>query len=194
MNEIAAIVLAAGQSKRMGAPKLLLPWGKTTVLGQVLITLQEAGLTRILVVVGAYQEQVRAEALAHGASTVFNPDYAEGEMLSSLQVGLRSLAPETRAALICLGDQPQIRSETIRLLCRAFQNSGSLLVIPTYQHRRGHPWLIARPLWQEALALTRETTPRHLLEKYSDQIQYVLADASVLQDLDTPEDYHLSHP
>lgn len=194
MDEIAAIILAAGQSKRMGAPKLLLPWGRTTVLGQVLDTLRQAGLTRLLVVSGAYRQEIEAVANACGAETVFNPNYATGEMLSSLQVGLQALPDKVEAALICLGDQPQMQAETVRRICQTFLERRTLLVIPRYQERNGHPWLIARPLWPEMLALSGEATARQFLQAHAHQICHVPADASILRDLDTPEAYQQERP
>ncbi len=194
MNEIAAIVLAAGESRRMGQPKLLLPWGQTSVLGQVIETLRQAGIEEVLVVVGAWREEIEKAASGYGVRSVFNAGFAQGEMLSSIQCGLRAQLPGTRAALICLGDQPQVREETVRNVCAAYRQSGASLVIPSCQNRRGHPWLAARPLWEELLALPREATPRAFLQAHSQEVQYVPADESILQDLDTPEEYLRQRP
>lgn len=194
MDKISAVILAAGQAKRMGAPKLLLPWGKTTVLGQVLGTLRQAGLSRLLVVTGAYRQEIETVASAFGAETVFNPDYATGEMLASLQVGLRALPNEVEAALICLGDQPQMQAETVQRICQTFLEQRPPLVIPHYQGRNGHPWLIARSLWPELLALTGEVTARQFLHAHAHQVCHVPANASILRDLDTPEAYQQERP
>jgi len=192
-NNIAAILLAAGLSSRMGRPKLLLPWGATTVLGQVVSTFALAGMEKIIVVTGGARKQIEglvAElAKDFPVRAVYNPQYSHGEMLSSIQAGLAALDSQTRAALIGLGDQPQVREETVRLICAAFVQVKSPLVIPRFQNRRGHPWLAARPLWPKILALTAPTTPRQYLNTYTGQVEYVAADQSILQDLDTPEDY-----
>ena len=82
---ISAIILAAGESKRMGQPKMLLPWGKVSVLGQVISTFQSAGIEDIIVVTGGAHEQVEEIVKENGARSVFNRNYANGEMLSSLQ-------------------------------------------------------------------------------------------------------------
>jgi molybdenum cofactor cytidylyltransferase len=115
-------------------------------------------------------------------------------MLSSIQTGLAGMGPGVLAALIGLGDQPQVREETIRSIGAAFLQRGSPLVIPSFQGRRGHPWLAAWSLWPEILALPISTTPRHFLNAHAGQIEYVAADASTLKDLDTPEEYDRQHP
>jgi molybdenum cofactor cytidylyltransferase len=197
-NNISAILLAAGLSSRMGQPKLLLPWGGTTVLGQVVSTFAAAGMEAIVVVTGGAREQVErlAAELAkeYPVRTVYNPEYECGEMLSSIQAGLAVLDSQARAALIGLGDQPQVREETVRHICAAFVKNKSPLVIPSFQNRRGHPWLAARPLWPKILALPISTTPRQFLNTYAGQVEYVAADESILQDLDTPEDYGHQRP
>ena len=119
---ITALILAAGQSKRMGQPKMVLPWGETTVLGQVIQTFKSAGLEEILVITGGDREQVEA-LVGDSARTIFNPNYAEGEMLSSLQVGLAGLKLSVEAALIGLGDQPQVQERSVRLVVEEYYQS-----------------------------------------------------------------------
>jgi molybdenum cofactor cytidylyltransferase len=197
-NDIIAILLAAGLSSRMGQPKLLLPWGGTTVLGQVVSTFAAAGVEEIIIVTGGARQQIEKLAAdlakVNPIRTVYNPAYARGNMLSSLQAGLGALDSRPRAALIGLGDQPQVREEIVRHICTAFTQSKSHLVFPSFQNRRGHPWLVARPLWPDILALPTSTTPRQFLNTYSGQVEYIAADESILQDLDTPEDYARHRP
>jgi molybdenum cofactor cytidylyltransferase len=192
---ISAIVLAAGQSKRMGQPKMLLPWGNLTVIEQVVTTFLNAGVKDILVVTGGAHDQVQKAIEAYSVRSVQNSEYAAGEMLSSLQLGLSKMPDPTQAALIGLGDQPQIQEESVRQVCEAYQRSLSLLIVPSFRMRRGHPWLVARPLWNELLGLRPPETPRDFLNDHADQIQYVSVDTpTVLADLDTPEDYQNSRP
>jgi len=191
---ITAIILAAGQSLRMRQPKMLLPWGEITVLGQVLATFQRAGADELLVVTGGYREQVEA-LVGKSARIVFNPEYAQGEMLSSIQRGIAKLNPETQAILVALGDQPQVQERSVRMVMEAYRQSGSSIVVPSFQMRRGHPWLVARPFWGEILAMKRSESPRDFLNRYAREIEYVTVDnSSILQDLDTPEDYLKSKP
>ena len=216
-GKVAAIILAAGESRRMGRPKPLLPWGKTTVLGQVVSVFAAAGIEEIVVVTGGARAQV--EGLVTELAREFpvraahNPNYANGGMLSSIQRGLQDLPqppPSLRdtspksfgfgggwervSALIALGDQPQVREETVRRICAAYRQNTSPLVVPSFNQRRGHPWLVDRGLWPEILALPPATTPQQFLRAHAGQVEYVPADESILQDLDTPEDYQRHRP
>ena len=205
---IAAILLAAGESRRMGQPKMLLPWGETSVLGQV-VSMFSAGLasrthqpvdpdSEIVVVTGGARAMVEAEvtrlARQFPVRSVYNPNYAVGGMVSSIQAGLREIKPGIRAALIGLGDQPQVREETVRAICATYLQTESPIVIPSFQSRRGHPWLASKALWPELLALPASTNPHQFLDAHAGQINYVAADATILQDLDTPEDYNRQRP
>ncbi len=199
---IAALILAAGQSRRMGQPKMLLPWGNTTVLGQVIATMRAAGVERIVVITGSGREEVETLVeqmvrqiadLPAGLCTVYNEHFAEGEMLSSVQAGLRHLAEKeasAQAALIAPGDQPQVQERSVRRVMQAYRQQGASLVVPSFHQRRGHPWLAARSYWDEILCLQPPASLRDFLRRHAEAIQYVeVEDAGVLQDLDTPEDY-----
>jgi molybdenum cofactor cytidylyltransferase len=197
-GELSAILLAAGESRRMGVPKLALPWGVTTVLGQVVSIFAAAGIEDILVVTGGSRQLIEGYVIQlakkYPVRAIHNPNHESGEMLSSIKVGLAGLNPGTKAALIGLGDQPQVHEETVRNICATFLQTDSPLVIPSFQDRRGHPWLAARRLWPEILALPRSTTPRQFISVHAAQIEYVAADESILKDLDTPEEYDHQHP
>lgn len=192
---IAAILLAAGESKRMGQPKLLLPWGDRTVIEHVVNTFLKAGVEDILVVTGGAHTPLEKALEPYPVRKIHNRDYATGEMLSSLQCGLREMPEQAQAALIGLGDQPQVRERSVRAICDAYRAGKSRLIVPSYQMKRGHPWLMARPLWGEFQALQSPQTPRDFLNDHSDQIQYVnLNTPTILADLDTPEEYRSSRP
>jgi molybdenum cofactor cytidylyltransferase len=198
-GEISAILLAAGESRRMGEPKLILPWANTTVLGQVVATFAAAGIEDILVVTGGARQQIEALvtrlAQKYPVRAIYNPDHEHGGMLSSIQAGLAGLDSRSCAALIGLGDQPQVREETVRRILSAFVQRESSLVIPSFQGRRGHPWLVARSLWPDILALPNSvTTARQFLDAHARQIEYVMADESSLKDLDTPKEYEQERP
>ena len=194
---ITAIILAAGQSKRMGQPKMLLPWGGTTVLGQVIETVQRAGVDNILIVTGGARKQVEKLVASYGLQFMHNENFQSGEMLSSLQTGLREARKNasTRGALIVLGDQPQVEERSVRAVVNRFVETGANLVVPSYQMRRGHPWLVARSLWEEILAMNPDESPREFLNRRAAEIEYVNLDTpSILSDLDTLEDYLKSRP
>ena len=187
---IAAVVLAAGQSRRMGSPKMILPWGNTTVIGHVVAVLQEAGVGEICVVTGGAHEQVEAALHDLGVKTVLNPRFEQDEMALSLQVGLENLSAQAQAALVVLGDQPQIQVQVVCSVMQMYETQQARLVVPSYQMRRGHPWLIDRALWSEVMALQSPCTLRDVLTSHPERIHYVPVETdSILRDLDTPEDY-----
>jgi molybdenum cofactor cytidylyltransferase len=126
---------------------------------------------------------------------VFNPDFASGEMLSSLQAGIVALSERFEVTLLALGDQPQIEGGVVQAVLAAYHQKGARLVVPSYQMRRGHPMLLHRSLWAEIMALRSPQTLRDLLQAHADQIHYVVVDtSSVLQDVDTPADYQKFRP
>ncbi len=193
---VGAVVLAAGQSRRMGTPKMLLPWGDTTVIGRVARLLKDAGVAQMVVVTGANRTEVEAALQEEEILLAHNSQYQRGEMLTSLQVGLHALREDIQAALVVLGDQPQIEGQVVRQITERAGESAQPLVVPSYQKRRGHPWLVRRALWSELYAMDGEReTLRDFLNRRAQQIEYVNVDTgSVLLDLDTPEDYQSQRP
>ena len=181
---------------------MLLPWGKTTVLGQVIETLQHAGIDQIVAVTGGARTQVEIMVTKYEVLVVHNNNYEDGEMLSSLQCGMQVLVDaidatslSSNAALICLGDQPQIQEGIITLIVDRFLKSGASLVVPSYRMRRGHPWLVSSAHWNEILKMSTPDTPRDFLNHHSSDISYInVDDSSIVSDLDTSEDYLRSRP
>lgn len=195
---ISAIILAAGESRRMGQPKMLLPWGNSTVLGHVISTFQAGGVRDIVVITGGAHDSVEKLVGQYSAQRVFNRDYLRGEMLSSLQYGLQFLLSErtgVEAALIGLGDQPQVQAEVVQKICNSFWEGKPKLIVPSFQMKRGHPWMISRSLWDHLLRWKPPQSPREFLNEHAGDIQYVEVDtSSIFADLDTPEDYEKFHP
>ncbi len=187
---ISALILAAGQSTRMGRPKMVLPWDDTTVLGHVIDVFRAEDVEDVLVVSGGHRAAVEDIAARCGARTIFNPHYAEHDMLGSLQSGLRAMPSESEACLVALGDQPQLLRSTVRTLLDSFRSTAAPLIVPSYQMRRGHPWLLGRSLWEAVLQMQAPQTPRDFLRTHADRILYLRVETpTVLADLDTPEDY-----
>jgi molybdenum cofactor cytidylyltransferase len=179
----------------MGQPKMLLRWGETTVLGHVIDVFRQSGIEDILVVTGGAREQVEEIVRVSPARSVFNEGYSKGEMLVSLQRGIQEQSHQTQATLIALGDQPQVQAGTVRLICETFQRTKSKLIVPSFQMRRGHPWLLERSLWNEVLEMDSQRSPRQFLNQHAHEIEYVSVEtASVLSDLDTMADYHRTRP
>ncbi len=184
MNRISAVILGAGKSIRMGRQKLLMPWGDTTVLGRVIFTLKAADIDDIVLVTSS---DVASKISDHNLQVVLNEN---GEMLASLQAGLKTVKSSADAVLICLGDQPQVEEGSVRSVCEAFLKNEAGLVVPSYKMRRGHPWLAARKMWSKLQGLGTEQTLRDFLNSQASEIEYVeLNTPTILQDLDTPEDY-----
>jgi molybdenum cofactor cytidylyltransferase len=187
---ISAIVLAAGESKRMGWPKMLLPWGQTTVIGKVVKTLEEGGVSDIRVVTGGARIEVEKALYDSAVKFIFNQDYAGGEMLKSAQLGLSALVKDVSAALIVLGDQPQIELPVVTTILERYATTGHTIIVPSFQMHRGHPWLIEQSLWPEILELRPPDTLRDFLAKHNHEIDYIdVETSSVIQDLDTKNDY-----
>lgn len=196
---IAAIVLAAGLSRRMGRPKMSLPWGNSTVIGHILRTLSAADVDEIYVVLGGDSGEVKQAIadvqVAKPLQTLLNPHFAELEMVHSAQLGLKALGNRFQAALVALGDQPQMETGVVNRILAAYAETGSPLVVPSYEKRRGHPWLVARTLWPAILELKRSQTLRDFLTGQAGEIRYVDVETpSVLQDIDTPADYDRYRP
>lgn len=189
-RRIGAIVLAAGLSTRMGQPKMLLPWGEETIIRHVCKEIVVSGAHHVVVVTGAEREAVERAVAGLPVETVFNPDYTEGEMLSSLQVGLRTLKGIADACLIVLGDQPQSEHEVTAGVIRAYFEGRGGIIAPSYQMQRGHPVLVDNKFWPELLALPSDGAPRDVVRAHEDAIYHLIVDTpSVLRDVDTPEDY-----
>jgi molybdenum cofactor cytidylyltransferase len=182
----------------MGQPKMLLPWGQTSVLGQVIATFAACGVQEIIIVSGGAREVVEMEALGLAdrfpVRSIYNPLHESGEMLSSLHCGLSALGSQTDTALIGLGDQPQISPEAVQKVISTFAATQASLVVPSHNHRRGHPWLVQRVLWDQLLALQPPQTLRNFLNTKAAQILYVETDSTILKDLDTPEEYQREKP
>jgi molybdenum cofactor cytidylyltransferase len=192
---ISAVVLAAGLSSRMGHPKMVLPWGETTVIGRVVEVLAEAGVGETLVVTGGGAEQVKNVLHGLPVRTIDNPKHAEKDMVYSLQLGLQQASLGSEAALVVLGDQPQIQLETVLAVLKAHSKDEASLVIPSYRMHRGHPWLVGRSLWPFIQEIQPPDTLRTFLDHFQRNIRYIeVCDDSILRDLDTPTDYARDKP
>lgn len=186
---ICAVILAAGESRRMGTPKLLLPFGEKTIIEHIVDTVCDSEADKILVVLGSHHEEIRSQIADRPILTVINTRYQEG-MLSSIQAGFRSLPPGTAAVVICLGDQPLIPFSVIDRLILTFRRSKKGIVIPVYEGRRGHPILIDVKYKNAVQNISPEIGLRSLIHDYPQDVQEVEVDSPhILKDIDRPEDY-----
>lgn len=188
---IGAVVLAAGMARRMGQPKVLLPWTRTmTIIEHIIMQLILARLDQITVVTGNRAGEVRRLATDRGVDVVHNPEFETGEMLSSLKAGLLAMPPHIAAVLVVLGDQPRIQPKVINQITMAYAEGKGRIVAPRFEKQRGHPILIDRRYWPEILALPAGAAPRDVINRYQSDVAFVDVDTdSVLGDVDTPDDY-----
>ncbi len=189
MTRIAAIVLAAGEGRRMGGPNKL----TASVGGRPLVRIAaEAALAsraKPVVVVTGHQPEAVGEAL-HGLDVerVHNPDYADG-LSTSLRRGMAALPPDIDGAIVLLADMPRVDAALLDRLIDAFDPaSGRLIVVPTFNGKRGNPVLWSRRFFPELMAVAGDTGGRHLIGANPDAVVEVESGAVVVADVDTPED------
>jgi molybdenum cofactor cytidylyltransferase len=179
-----AIILAAGESRRMGEPKQLLPFAGKTMLECVIDAFTTPTVDQILVVLGHQVDEIAGHLGA--ARRVDNPDYRAG-MFTSVQAGLRALPKETRLVLLGLCDQPRLQRRTVEKLVTDFS---SKILIPTFNGRQGHPLLFDARYVREILALEGSLTLKHFLANHPDEIARLpVADEGVLIDIDDRASY-----
>ena len=189
--EISVVVLAAGRSTRMGTSKLSLPWENGSIIGTVCQKFHDNGIEDIVVVLGGYADEVddalRNLNFYRGITIRNNADPINSEMIDSMKIGLGGINLVSRHVFIALGDNPQVSSEVIAEMITLRESAP--IIIPSFQMRRGHPWLVSRSLIRSLLSVPAGKTMRDWLNAHADEIFYLSADRSVLMDLDTPADY-----
>ncbi len=189
---ISGIILAAGESRRMGSPKALLDYQGRTFIENICTSFLTAGVDELIVVLGAHEheEPIRTVVPKHLVlRTVVNPQYRLGQ-LSSLQVGIQALSPESEAAVVNLVDHPLIKAETIQALMASFATDPLPIIIASYQGRRGHPVLFAKGVYGELLAAPLDKGAKVVVRKDSKRVrELALDDPGIRADIDTPEEY-----
>ena len=195
VTETAAILLAAGESRRMGQLKALLPWPGGTLLAHQLAALSDAGVDRIVVVLGHRFAELQAElapvlASRPGVAWVVNPDYLQGKT-TSIKAGLRALEATAPESLLLLNvDQPR-SAGTLDYLLRQHRAADALITVPTYGGKGGHPVILDGALRDDLSRITEETQGvRAVVQRHQAFTQRVEVDTpEVLWDLNTPEQY-----
>jgi molybdenum cofactor cytidylyltransferase len=186
---IAAIVLAAGASTRMGRQKLVLPLadGRPLVRAAVEQVLA-AGFDDVVVVLGREADAVAAALRELPVRTVLNARYAEGQS-TSLRAGLDALPADTEAAVVALGDQPVPDPRLIRRLVETFRATGRPIVAPVYRDGRGNPVLFAASVFEELRRVEGDQGGRSVIARDPGRVAEVQVDAPMPADIDTPADY-----
>jgi molybdenum cofactor cytidylyltransferase len=183
-----AILLAAGESRRMGYPKPLLKLGSRTFI-EILAAAILQSVARLVVVVGAHADAVRGAIPADPRILVVeNPDFLKGQ-LSSIKAALPRVGAAAAGALIHLADHPMVRAETFAAVVDSYRRARKPIAIARYRGRRGHPGLFARELFVELAAAPEDQGARAVVSADPSRVAYVdVDDPGVLADLDTPED------
>lgn len=186
---LSGIVLAAGESRRMGQQKALLPYAGVTVIEHIVSEMLAGGLGEVLVVAGHAPEGIQERLRKYPVRVILNERHQEG-MLSSVRAGLCALPQEATGAAIFLGDHPQVRAELVRVLLKAYEASEKSILIPRCQGRGGHPVFLSLHWREELLSKYDELGLRGLFRAHPASVQYVDVDApDILEDMDTPADY-----
>jgi molybdenum cofactor cytidylyltransferase len=184
-----AIILAAGSSRRMGSQKLLLPYGSSTIIETVVDNVLSSEISCVVVVLGADHEKIRNTIGERPVQFCFNQEHEKG-MFSSVICGLKSLPADAGSALFFLGDQPGITAEVTNSVLKAYHEELYGIVIPVYNHRRGHPLLVDMKYRRQVEELDFEEGLRKLRHHFpEDVLEVELDEPSILIDIDTREDY-----
>jgi molybdenum cofactor cytidylyltransferase len=186
---ISAILLAAGESNRMGQPKQLMPFGQSTIVERTIDYLLNSAVSETIVVLGYKGEEIRKTIARKPIKIAINPDYQQG-MSTSIIAGLKQVDKRARAVLIALGDQPFVNSQTITSLVEAFIANNRGILIPVYQGRRGNPVIFAIKYKGELLNLKGDVGGREIIKLHPDDVLEVAVNCEgVLLDIDTMENY-----
>lgn len=186
---ISAILLAAGESRRMGQFKQLLPLGDKSFVEHCADNLLGSRVDEVIIVTGHRDIEVRRAVGERPVRFAHNPEYRSG-MASSIKCGVRSLSEDAQAFVLALVDQPQIGSDAINLVVEAYEKEQALIVIPAFEGRNGHPILLDLRLREEILAVDAEQGLRKVVSAHREKVKRVeVTSRSILDDFDLPEDY-----
>ena len=154
MRNLAALVLAAGSSRRLGSPKQLLDWGGRPLLDVVVEEVRQWPVSDVYVVLGAHAEEILDQCALAGVTVVINDDFEEG-MASSIRVGLDTLMRDSNfdGVFFALGDQPAVDLEVVELMVSAFESTTAKAIVPKYRYNRGNPVLVEESLWPRLMSL-----------------------------------------
>jgi len=189
---ISAILLGAGESKRMGVDKLSLPWGRKTILERCFETLLQSEVQELVVVLGVRNKGVKNLFQGRKVKVVINP-HSERGMSTSIRKGLRAIHPSSVGILIALGDQPFLKKRTINALISAFDQGKRGIVVPSFRGRRGHPVIFHKRYKKELLNLKGDVGGRSIIERHPEDARVVhLKSEGVVMDVDTWQDYNTS--
>jgi len=187
---LAAVILAAGESRRMGTPKALLPYRGKTFLAHLLEVTRHPRIGVQRVVVGAHAAEIRKAGVLPESSVLENPEWERGQ-LTSIQAAVRNLLPgQTDGMLLCLVDHPLISAALVDTLITSFYSSGKPIVLPTYRRKRGHPAIFSSTLYDDLLAAPLDVGARAVVWQHASEVLEVpTEEEGVMLNLNDPETY-----
>jgi len=189
MSEIWAIILAAGESKRMKVPKMLLLFDGKTMIEKVIENVARSEVFRTLVVLGSYRDEILKVIGNLPVSYCYNENYKNG-MLSSVQCGFSKLPERYDAAIVFPGDQPFIEPDVVNNMIDSYHKTGKGIVIPVYRKKRGHPLLVDFKYREFIENLSDNDGLHYLAERFKDDVLEVETQSpGILKDFDTKQDY-----
>ncbi len=185
--KIAAIILTAGASSRMGSPKACLQYRDTTFLTTTVTALHAAGCTDICCITGYSREEIMKKHTHLTVKWIENPAPVQG-MLSSFRCGVEAVAAHYDAVLLCLADHPAISAGTYKALCE--EAASDKIVIPVYKGRRGHPTAFGKAFFNDILHAELPEGARSIIRRYAHAvIEKAVDDSGIHADIDTPTEY-----
>jgi molybdenum cofactor cytidylyltransferase len=189
MGGIWAIILAAGESKRMGFPKMLLSFNGRSMIENVIGNIISSDIDHSLVVLGAHNGLLEELISKSPVKYCYNDNYKDG-MLSSVKCGFRNLPADIEAVMVFQGDQPFIMPLVINKLIEEYKRCDKGIVIPLYEKKRGHPVLIDNKYREKIYKLDNSEGLRSLAHQFPEDVRYIDTDSpGILRDFDTYEEY-----
>ena len=186
MAAVSAIILAAGQAKRMGQFKQLIPLGESTILEQTIDNLLGSSASEVIVVLGHRASEVMRRISGRPIKIVVNPLYRKG-MGSSIAAGLKFVDNQAEAVMLALGDQPYVDSPTVNRLLKASEKSDKGIVIPTFQGKRGHPLIFSLKYREQLTKIKGDIGGREIIKQHADDTMEVAVKCQgVVIDIDAP--------
>lgn len=190
MDKVAALLLTAGSSSRMGEPKALLSWGPKTVIQHILDQIQEAGLEKVLLVTGAHHQEIQTAFRGEPIPICYHRDWELG-MGSSISKGIQAIEQQfvgVSAVLVLLVDQPLISSAYLRELTTAHSRNSNAIIASDYGDFAGVPALFPREFWDALKQIPTGQGAKGLIARFREQCS-ILNPAEAIVDIDTPEAY-----